>query len=79
MHNITSEDLLLYLYGETTKLQTEAIELALQQDWSLMEKLELLTQSRNELETISFSPSKTSINNILKYAEKSVEEISTVL
>jgi hypothetical protein len=78
MHSITSEDLLLYLYGETTKLQTEAIELALQQDWSLMEKLELLTQSRNELETISFSPSTNSINNILKYAEKSVEEISTV-
>ena len=79
MHSITSEDLLLYLYGETTKIQTEAIELALQQDWSLMEKLELLTQSRNELETISFSPSTNSINNILKYAEKSVEEISTVI
>jgi hypothetical protein len=79
MHSITSEDLLLYLYGETTKLQTEAIELALQQDWSLMEKLELLTQSRNELEAISFSPSANSVNNILKYAEKSVEQISTVL
>lgn len=79
MHNITSEDLLLYLYGETTKLQTEAIELALQQDWSLMEKLELLTQSKNELETINFSPSVTSVNNILKYAEKSVEEISPAL
>ncbi len=79
MHSITSEDLLLYLYGETTKLQTESIELALQQDWSLMEKLELLTQSRNELQTISFSPSSTSINNILKYAEKSVEEISPAL
>lgn len=79
MHNITSEDLLLYLYGETTKLQTEAIELALQQDWSLMEKLELLTQSKNELETINFSPSSTSVNNILKYAEKSVEEISPAL
>jgi hypothetical protein len=79
MHNITSEDLLLYLYGETTKLQTEAIELALQQDWSLMEKLELLTQSRNELESVSFSPSASSVNNILKYAEKSVEEISSVL
>jgi hypothetical protein len=44
-----------------------------------MEKLELLTQSRNELETISFSPSANSINNILKYAEKSVEETSTIL
>ena len=73
MHNITSEDLLLYLYGETTKLQTEAIELALQQDWSLMEKLELLTQSKNELETINFSPSATSVNNILKYAKKYIE------
>ncbi len=79
MHSITSEDLLLYLYGETTNLQTEAIELALQQDWSLMEKLELLTQSKNELETINFSPSTTSVNNILKYAEKSVEEISPAL
>lgn len=76
MHSFTSEDLLQFIYGETSTAKTAAIKAALQNDWSLQEKLELLTGSKNELETISFSPSLKSIDNILKYAEKAAEEMA---
>jgi len=74
MHSFTSEDLLLYIYGETSQETTAAIKAALQIDWSLQEKLNLLTASIEELDTISFSPDKQSVANILNYAEKAVEE-----
>jgi len=35
MTNFTPEDLLLYLYNETSAKQTEAIESALKKDWTL--------------------------------------------
>ena len=76
MHSIKSEDLLLYLYGETSKVETRAIEAALQSDWSLQEKLELLKSSIGELDTIQFAPSNRSISKILDYAQKSVEELA---
>jgi len=76
MHSFTSEDLLQFIYGETSTEKTAAIKVALQNDWSLQEKLELLTTSKNQLETISFSPSLKSIDNILKYAEKAAEEMA---
>ena len=76
MYSFTSEDLLLYLYGETSTAKTAAIKAALQNDWSLKEKLDLLTASKNELDQVSFTPSAQSIDNILKYAERSVEEMS---
>lgn len=77
MHNFTTEDLLQYLYKETSTEKTAAIGVALLSDWSLREKLEMLKGSQNELNSIKlFSPSKTSLDNILSYAEKSVEEFS---
>ncbi len=77
MYSFTSEDLLQYLYGETSTAKTAAIKTALQNDWSLQEKLALLNTSKLELDTLKFSPSVTSINNILKYAEKAVEEFTS--
>jgi hypothetical protein len=76
MHSFTSEDLLQYLYGETSKEKSAAIKAALQNDWSLQEKLNLLSLTKDELSSVSFSPSSASVNNILKYAEKSVEEFT---
>ena len=45
MTNFTPEDLLLYLYKETTPEQTTAIEEALKKSWSLREKLTVLKLS----------------------------------
>lgn len=42
MINFTPEELLLYLYNETSEEQTVAIKRALEQDWTLREKLAVL-------------------------------------
>ena len=77
MHNFTQEDLLLYLYNETSPAQTAAIKAALETDWSLREKFEELTSAQKQLQTLQMSPSRQTIDNILNYAEKAVSELST--
>lgn len=77
MPSITQEDLLLYLYGETSPEQTQEIKIALEQDWNLKEAYLQLEQTKNELDGFSLSPSESSVNKILKYAEIQVEELST--
>jgi hypothetical protein len=77
MHNFTTEDLLQYLYKETSTEKTAAIGVALISDWGLKEKLEMLKGSQAELNSVKlFSPSNKTLENILSYAEKSVEEFS---
>ncbi len=76
MHNFTQEDLLLYLYNETSPAQTVAIKAALETDWNLREKFEELTSAQNQLQTLQMSPSSQTIDNILNYAEKAVSELS---
>ncbi len=77
MHNFTTEDLLQYLYKETSTEKTAAIGVALLSDWGLREKLETLKGTQTELNSVKlFSPRKQTLENILSYAEKSVEEFS---
>ena len=76
MHNFTPEDLLQYLYDETSPAQTAAIKAALENDWSLREKFEVITSAQARLETLKMSPSQKTIDNILNYAEKAVSELS---
>ena len=76
MHNFTQEDLLLYLYNETSQKQTVEIKTALETDWSFREKFEELTLAQKNLETLQMSPSQQTIDNILNYAEKAVSELS---
>jgi hypothetical protein len=76
MHNFTQEDLLLYLYKETSPAQSAAIKAALENDWSLREKFQMITSAQQQLETIKMSPSQQTIDNILNYAEKAVSELS---
>lgn len=76
MHNFTPEDLLQYLYNETSPEQTAQIKAALETDWSLREKFELITSAQKRLEALKLSPSQQTIDNILNYAEKAVAELS---
>jgi len=72
----TPEDLLLYLYKETSDDQTNAIEEALQKDWTLREKLTVLKASMQRLDKIVVSPRTEVVLNVLNYArEKSAEEV----
>ena len=76
MQNFTPEDLLLYLYQETSPAQTAAIKAALENDWSLREKFEVITTAQSNLNTLKMSPSQQTIDNIWNYAEKAVGELT---
>ena len=71
MHNYSPEDLILYLYKETSPEATTDIEKALAEDWSLREKLAVLKTSMERLNKITLSPRTEVILNVMKYAQKS--------
>ena len=73
MTNFTPEDLLLYLYKETSAEQTVSIEKALQADWTLREKLEVLKASMQRLDKIKVSPRTEVVLNVLNYAKEKEE------
>jgi hypothetical protein len=77
MHNFTTEDLLQYLYNEDSTEKSIAIKHALETDWNLLEKMDFLKASQEQLNSIQLmSPSLKSLDNIFAYAEKAVEELS---
>jgi hypothetical protein len=73
MPNYTTEDLLQYLYQETSQIQSQAIEKSLQTDWALQEKFGVLKQSLTKLDEILESPRPQSVMAILNYAQSSAE------
>ena len=76
MINFTPEDLLLYLYKETSETETAAIEAALEKDWTLREKLNVLKASMRRLDRITESPRTQIVLNVLNYArERAAEEV----
>lgn len=74
MTNFTPEDLLLYLYKETSPDETIAIEEALKKDWTLREKLNVLKASMQRLDKIKVSPRTEVVLNVLNYAKKSLPQ-----
>lgn len=76
MTNFTPEELIQYLYEETSPAQTAAIEQALVKDWTLREKLEVLKASAHRLNGLIEAPRTEVVLNILNYArESSVETV----
>ncbi len=73
MSIFTPEDLLLYLYKETSPDQNAAIEAALKQDWALSEKLATLQESINELDQPLESPRTEVVLRVMSYAREAVE------
>ncbi|MGC4035072.1 MAG: hypothetical protein QM764_03860 [Chitinophagaceae bacterium] len=74
MQSFTPEDILLYLYKDTSPEMTVAIEAALKSDWTLREKMEVLKASMTRLDNITESPRTEIVLNILNYARKKVEK-----
>lgn len=68
MTHFAPEDLLQFLYKETSPEMTTAIEAALQQDWTLREKLAVLKAAHDRLQTLVESPRTEVVLNILRYA-----------
>jgi hypothetical protein len=73
-HNFTPEDLLQYLYKETTPEENKAIENAMAEDWTLKEKFEVIKKAAQRLTKFTFSPRTETVLNVLKYANKELAE-----
>lgn len=67
---ITQNDLLRFIYRETTDTENDRILLAIENDWSLKEQFELLLSDYAALEKVKFQPSKNCIDAILQYSRK---------
>ncbi|HYF32669.1 MAG TPA: hypothetical protein VD993_16200 [Chitinophagaceae bacterium] len=70
----TPEDLVMYIYHESTPEKTAAIELALQQDWTLREKYEVLQKAVSSLEHTIVAPRTEAVLNVLNYARETAPE-----
>lgn len=71
MHNFTPEELLLYLYKESSPKLTAAIENGKQSDWSLREKLAVMETAMKRLDKITIEPRTEAVLNVLRYAQQS--------
>lgn len=66
----TPEDLIQYLYKETTPEQSLAIEQAMELDWTLREKFEVIKKAHARLEKFKISPRVETVLDVLRYATK---------
>jgi hypothetical protein len=66
----TPEDLLRYLYKESSPELTLAIEAALKEDWMLREKLQILGSSVGSLDKIVVAPRAEVVERVLNYARR---------
>jgi len=71
----TQENMIRFLYKETTAEETAAIQWALDTDWSFREKFETLRHAMEGLNAFSVSPRPSAVQSLLKYAgiSKAVE------
>lgn len=73
MTKYSIEDLILFIYGETTEAQTQDISIEIQSDWILREKYQALKESMKGLNSVVRSPRQQTINAILEYAKSTTE------
>lgn len=75
MKQFTPEDLVQYLYKETSVQKSAAIKAALETDWELRESFQKLQEARQNLEEIKLSPRDEVINRILQHTSKNVGQL----
>lgn len=68
MYNYTPEEILLYLYKESSPELTTAIEEELAKNWALREKLAVMKTAMERLNNITVSPRTEVVLNIMRYA-----------
>lgn len=78
MNNFTPEDLICYLYNESSPAKAAAIETALETNWSLREKFEVIAFVHKRLKTIKMSPHPKTISRILNHAEKTIPHYTSL-
>ncbi len=75
MRIINSEDLLQYLYNETSSDKSVAIKAALDTDWYLREAFEIMADGQKKLEDINLSPREDTLKKVLNYADKEIKQL----
>ncbi len=70
MKHITPDDLVRYLYNETSEKKAELIREALETDMNLRETFNALLLSKKNLEETNLSPRPEAVDKILQYATK---------
>ena len=75
MTKFTPEDLVQYLYKETSQQKTAAIRAALETDWNLQESLEQLLAAQKTLEEIKLSPRDEAVSKILQHTTKKAGQL----
>ena len=70
MYNFTPEEILLYLYKESSTELTSAIEDELQKNWALREKLAVMKTAMERLDNLTIPPRTEVVLNVLRYASK---------
>ena len=70
----TPEDLLRYLYKESSPELSAAIESALKEDWTLREKLQELQSASEDLDKVTVAPRMDVILRVLQYARETAVE-----
>jgi hypothetical protein len=75
----TPEDLLRYLYKESSPELTAAIQVALKENWTLREQMEELQISVNQLdiEKQIFAPRMEVVERVLQYARNTAIEATS--
>ncbi len=68
MQTFTLEELVQFLYRETSKEKQVQISSALENNWPLHEKYKVLATAKLFLDKLSFSPRKKAIDHIMQYA-----------
>ena len=64
----TQDDLIRYIYHETTEKETREIDRALICDSELQKQYKELVTTKKQLDTVRMEPSERTINSILNYA-----------
>jgi hypothetical protein len=69
------EEIVLYVYNETSEEKAKVIEAALKVDCELREQVEMIFNLKQRLGSIQLvSPGKTVVNEILHYLNHPLEE-----
>jgi len=69
MTNFTPEDMIRFLYNEMTAEEAKSLLQAMENDWSIKEKFEVLKEAMSNLDTLHYSPRPQSIQAIMQYAD----------
>lgn len=69
--SVTQDNLVRYIYGETSAEEASLILEALNSNFELKELYEQLLESKAELDKVRLQPSQKVIDNILNYSKNS--------